>query len=191
MTPAGRQQGGVALLVALLLLVLMASAALATTRTVMREWAILGADLGRARAQLAAESGLAWAATRFGQPLGDAPSVAGAGSADEGPFMLDGDQEAAIQVGFQVHRRCLGRVPRGELRPDPGSPDPPLDVLWECHAHGACRVGPPGPSAVTYRQVCHGWFLVSASGPNPLPVRRTAWSCDAVPFCDTFVTRSW
>ena len=215
-----QQRGGVALLVACLLLTLMASAALVTTRNVLREWAIIGTQLGRARAFLAAEAGLSWAEARFGLPLGEPPAPA-----DEGPFLLEGEQGPALQTGFQVHRRCLGRVPRpgaampGAAMPGapmpgapmpvaawlgaplpgaplpgaPGSPasEPPMDELWECHAHGLCRVGPPGPLALTYHQVCHGWFLVSPPGEGLPPVRRVAWSCNSPCFCDNNVTASW
>jgi len=183
------QRGGIALLMACLLLALMASAALAATRNVLREWAMTGTQLGRARAFLAAEAGLAWAETRFGLPLGEAPSLA-----DQGPFILEGDQGPALRTGFRVHRRCLGRVPRPGAGPVPGSPglpESPLDELWECHAHGHCRLGPPGPSAVTCHEVCHGWFLVSPPGGTPFPVRRLAWSCNSPCFCDNNVTASW
>ena len=157
------QAGGVALLMAFLLLVLLSAGALASSRNVVREWENAGADLRRAQAFLAAESGLAWAwANLAALPPGPAWTFP-----PEGEWPLEGVPEARVRTSFRIRGHCLGTVVW------PGEPER-LETLWEITAEGLCAVGPPGPAALLARQTCRVWWACPVPGSGAGP-RRLGW----------------
>ena len=146
---AGREGGGVAILLAFMLLALMAGAGLATSRNLLRELAVAGdARLGD-QAAAAAESGLewflAWASAAGDRAEGHLDIPPG----PPGGLFGEPAQDAARQ-SCELRARDLGPFPpQAGAEAASGAPG----RLWRVTATGRCRVGGPGGPGRVFTQV--------------------------------------
>ena len=182
-------RGGIAILAALMLLVLLFGAGSGTSRNALRELAIAGDAVQGAKAASAAEAGLEWFLAAAREP---APGPSGTGVAvllqelDAGPpgqglaearlappeaALFPASGNSAIQQGFELRIRRLGRIPQavnggGGQAAGPGQPGAmPMDTLWLVTATGRARLR--GGSRQAFRQVREGLATTPAAEEAP------------------------